>query len=169
MKFINNSIQIFCAAIFFMLIFAACDPCENKVCEHGVCDKGTCVCDAGYYLNRDNCLGVNMKYVGSGAASASQISVDANGDTTTLTDVPLVLEASDTDPYTFILRKFKNEIKNDVVFVVDAADTNVLSERTVTTTAGTAYTISGSKSGFLVTLIISEGVGGTTHTLKYGA
>lgn len=153
---------------FFAIALSACDPCASLVCDNGTCSNGACNCDTGYVLDNKNCIGVNMEYVGTGTANATQLWVDNMGDTTNPANATLTLSASTTDPYVFTLLRFNNIIKNDLVFNVSTNSNGLLTPKLINTIAGSTYNISGEKVGSQVTLVISE-PNGTTYTLKYGA
>jgi len=155
---------ILCLAVFI----TSCDPCAEKVCDNGTCDAGTCVCNTGYVLNNDNCIGINRLYIGTGTVMASRTFVDNLGNQSTLADIELTLTASTVNPYYFTIVRYENVIKNDITFTVSSTDNGVLEEDlNVSNSAGNTYSLSGSKTGSTVTLILVNTAG--TTTLTYGA
>jgi hypothetical protein len=170
MKSLSYSLKACFFLLSLSLVFTACDPCANMICDNGSCSNGTCLCDAGYFKNGSNCIAVNMKFVGTGTATATQTVVDNIGNTSNLPDVELTLIASTTDTYSFTLLRFNGQIKNDIVFTVSTTDDEVLStaNNPQSTSANNTYNVSGNKTGTQVTLTISE-PGGDTYTLQYAA
>jgi hypothetical protein len=166
-RFIGKAVKgffVLCLAIFI----TSCDPCAEKVCDNGTCDAGTCVCDAGYVLNNDNCIGVNRLYTGTGTVNASRTFVDNLGNQSTLADIELTLTASTLNSYYFSIIRYENVIKNDITFTVSSAANGVLEvDLNVSNSAGNIYSLSGSKTGSRVTLILANSSG--TTTLVYGA
>ncbi len=170
MKSLSNPLKAFFLLLSLSFVFSACDPCANMICDNGTCSEGSCLCDEGYFKNGSNCIAVNIKYVGIGTATASQMVEDNLGNISNLPDVEITLIASTTDTYSFTLLRFNGQIKNDIVFSVSTTDDNVLStlNNPLTTSAGNTYNVSGNKVGTQVTLTISE-PGGDTYTLNYAA
>lgn len=159
-----------CICLLFIVSFSACDPCASLVCENATCVEGSCLCDDGYFKNGDNCAPINLRYIGIGTVTASQLLVDNQSTVSNLPDVELTLVAVEDDVYSFTLLAFDNQIKNDLVFTISSINNDLIStvSNPQTTSAGNTYSLSGGRVGNQITLVISTSTG-DTYTLQYVA
>ena len=159
-----------CICLLFIVSFSACDPCASLVCENATCVEGSCLCDDGYFKNGDNCAPINLRYIGIGTVTASQLLVDNQSTVSNLPDVELTLVAVAGDVYSFTLVAFNDQIKNDLVFTISRLDNELISTASnpQTTSAGNTYSLSGGRVGNQITLVISTSTG-DTYTLQYVA
>lgn len=169
MKTLMNSFAGFAFTLLSALAVISCDPCSGVVCNNGTCSNGTCVCEDGYERNNSSCVAVNQLYIGTGTVSATVVTVDVAGNSTTRNNVAYDLTASTTDPYMFTLVAFNGLIKNDITFTISSSNYEVVVAGTGVTGAGNTYTYSGAKVGNQVQLTIKDTSDDKTYTVSFVA
>jgi len=92
--------------------------------------------------------------------------VDSNGVSNTITNLPLTMEISATNPLQFTLKNFNTFVGNDITFTIKESNHELLEPVTVNTSLGNAYTISGFRTGSQIQLVIKD-IANTTYTLTY--
>lgn len=170
MKKLINSLAIFIFAIIGITAFSSCsENCSTIVCDNGACGNGMCVCNAGYEKKNTACIGVNVRYISEDSAlTATVVRTDSNGTVlATQNNIAYDIIPSSESPYMFTLKKFNTFPNNDVVFTIKNNNYSIVQETTVTTAAGYIYTVSGSKTGSTITLVITDVVSKLTYTLTY--
>ncbi|CAA6829218.1 MAG: Unknown protein [uncultured Aureispira sp.] len=169
MKTLMNSFAGLALTLMSALALISCDPCSSVVCNNGTCSNGVCVCEDGYERNNSSCVAVNKLYVGTGTVTATVVSLDVAGNSTTRTNVGYTLTASDVDPYMFTLEKFSFLIKNDIAFTISSSNYELIEAGTALTEAGNNYTYRGTRTGSQVVLTITDSSNGTIYTISFVA
>jgi hypothetical protein len=168
-----KNVMSFFAGLMFIVFGAmsvvSCDPCSGVVCNNGTCSNGTCVCEGNYIRNGSSCYGLHVEWVDTSSTAnviATQLRVDSNGVQTTTTNLGLSLMISTTDPLKFTLKNFNTFVGNDITFTVNESNHELLVMETVIASINNTYTISGSRTGSQIQLVIKD-IANTTYTLSY--